>query len=46
LLVSDTVELLELLYVQFGGPSFVTGFSIGATVGAMVATRAQSSSRP
>jgi pimeloyl-ACP methyl ester carboxylesterase len=37
LLVSDMVKLLELLYVQFGGPSFVAGFSIGATIGAMAA---------
>jgi pimeloyl-ACP methyl ester carboxylesterase len=37
LLVSDTVELLELLYVQFGSPSFIAGFSIGATIGAMAA---------
>jgi pimeloyl-ACP methyl ester carboxylesterase len=38
-MVGDTVELLELLRDRFGGPTFIAGFSLGATIGATAAAR-------
>jgi pimeloyl-ACP methyl ester carboxylesterase len=38
-MVDDTVTLLELLRDQFGGKTFVTGFSFGATFAAYAAVR-------
>ena len=38
-MVSDTVSLLELLRDRFGGKTYVAGFSLGATVGALAAAQ-------
>lgn len=38
-MVDDTVTLLELLRDRFGGKTFVTGFSFGATFAAYAAVR-------
>jgi pimeloyl-ACP methyl ester carboxylesterase len=38
-MVDDTVALLELLHDRFGGKTFVTGFSFGATFAAYAAAR-------
>jgi pimeloyl-ACP methyl ester carboxylesterase len=38
-MVNDTVTLLELLRDRFGGKTFVTGFSFGATFAAYAAVR-------
>src|SRR6266545_2857666 len=38
-MVGDTVSLLELLRDRFGGKTFVTGFSFGATFAAYAAAR-------
>jgi pimeloyl-ACP methyl ester carboxylesterase len=38
-MVDDTVMLLELLHNRFGGKTFVTGFSFGATFAAYAAMR-------
>jgi len=38
-MVDDTVSLLELLRDRFGGNTFVTGFSFGATFAAQAAVR-------
>src|SRR5215831_7294541 len=38
-MVDDTVSLLELLRDRFGGKTFVTGFSFGATFAAQAAVR-------
>src|SRR5215831_20212358 len=38
-MVDDTVSLLELLRDRFGGPTFVAGFSFGATFAAQAAVR-------
>jgi pimeloyl-ACP methyl ester carboxylesterase len=38
-MVEDTVSLLELLHERFGGPTFVAGFSFGATFAAQAAVR-------
>ncbi len=37
LMAQDTAELLTLLSHRYGGPAFVTGFSMGGTVGALAA---------
>jgi len=38
-MVDDTVTLLELLRDRFGGKTFVTGFSFGATFAAYAAVQ-------
>jgi pimeloyl-ACP methyl ester carboxylesterase len=38
-MVGDTVSLLALLRIRFGGPIYVVGFSFGATVGAYATGR-------
>ena len=38
-MTGDTVELLEVLHERYGGPTFVAGFSFGATIGAHAAAR-------
>jgi pimeloyl-ACP methyl ester carboxylesterase len=39
LMVADTISLLALLRIRFGGPIYVVGFSFGATVGAYATGR-------
>jgi len=38
-MVGDAVSMLELLQGRFGGTTFVAGFSLGATIGALAAAR-------
>jgi pimeloyl-ACP methyl ester carboxylesterase len=38
-MVGDTISLLEMLHKRFANKTYVTGFSIGATVGALAAAQ-------